>query len=95
MDRQTDDENQIQKLSNALRKSIAKDKKTPEELNKRLEDLEGDQKSLTTVIQRFIDEHMQDKIIILKTKYKDFESKIDTLEWLSRYANFYSPENVY
>lgn len=26
---------------------------------------------------------------------KSFEDKIDTLEWLSRYANFYSPENVY
>lgn len=33
--------------------------------------------------------------MLLKSKSKDFESKIDSLEWLSRYANFYSPENVY
>lgn len=38
---------------------------------------------------------MVDKVTTIKSKSRNFESKIDTLEWLSRYANFYSPENVY
>lgn len=38
---------------------------------------------------------MNDKMILIRSKNKPFEVKIDTLEWLSRYANFYSPENVY
>lgn len=46
-------------------------------------------------MQKFIDEHMNDKLILIRSKNKPFETKIDTLEWLSRYANFYSPENVY
>jgi hypothetical protein len=38
---------------------------------------------------------MNDKLIVIRSKNKPFDSKIDTLEWLSRYANFYNPENVY
>jgi hypothetical protein len=38
---------------------------------------------------------MNDKLITIRSKNKSFESKMDTLEWLSRYANFYNPENVY
>jgi hypothetical protein len=33
--------------------------------------------------------------MIIRSKYKGFETKLDSLEWLSRYANFFSPENVY
>ena len=33
--------------------------------------------------------------MLIRSKNKSFEGKIDALEWLSRYANFYSPENVY
>ena len=47
------------------------------------------------VTQKFIDEHLNDKMKLVLSKYKPFESKIDSLEWLSRYANFYSPDNVY
>lgn len=36
-----------------------------------------------------------DQLTLLRSKNKTFENKIDALEWLSRYANFYSPENVY
>jgi len=38
---------------------------------------------------------MNDKLIVIRSKNKSFEQKMDTLEWLSRYANFYNPENVY
>ena len=38
---------------------------------------------------------MQDKLLLIRNKNKPFESKCDSLEWLSRYANFYSPDNVY
>lgn len=38
---------------------------------------------------------MNDKLIVIRSKNKTFDSKMDTLEWLSRYANFYNPENVY
>jgi hypothetical protein len=38
---------------------------------------------------------MQDKLVMLRSKNKSFDAKIDSLEWLTRYANFYSPENVY
>ena len=38
---------------------------------------------------------MNDKLIVIRSKNKPFEAKMDTLEWLSRYANFYNPENVY
>ena len=38
---------------------------------------------------------MNDKLIAIRSKNKPFDLKMDTLEWLSRYANFYNPENVY
>ena len=38
---------------------------------------------------------MNDKLIAIRSKNKSFDLKMDTLEWLSRYANFYNPENVY
>ena len=38
---------------------------------------------------------MNDKLICIRSKNRPFEVKMDTMEWLSRYANFYSPENVY
>jgi hypothetical protein len=38
---------------------------------------------------------MNDKLIIIRSKSKPYDQKMDTLEWLSRYANFYNPENVY
>lgn len=44
------------------------------------------------VLQRFIEEHLNDKMIVIRSKNKSFEVKMDTLEWLSRYANFYIPE---
>ena len=47
------------------------------------------------VVQKFIDEHMNDKLITIRSKNRPFDEKMDTLEWLSRYANFYNPENVY
>ena len=37
---------------------------------------------------------MQDKILKIKGN-STIEVKINTLEWLSRYANFYAPDNVY
>ena len=54
-----------------------------------------DIKNLNVVVQKFIDEHMNDKLIVIRSKNKPFEMKMDTLEWLGRYANFYNPENVY
>jgi len=42
-----------------------------------------------------MDEHMNDKLLVIRSKNKPFDLKMDTLEWLSRYANFYPPENVY
>lgn len=57
--------------------------------------MQTDIKNMTGVLQKFIDEHMNDKLIFIRSKNKPFEVKIDTLEWLSRYANFYNPENVY
>lgn len=54
-----------------------------------------DLKQVTTILQKFIDEHMNDKLIVIRSKNKSFDVKMDTLEWLSRYANFYNPENVY
>jgi len=42
-----------------------------------------------------MDEHMNDKLLVIRSKNKSFDAKMDTLEWLSRYANFYNPENVY
>ena len=38
---------------------------------------------------------MNDKLLVIRSRNRPFEAKIDTLEWLSRYANFYNPENVY
>ena len=63
--------------------------------DQRVAALQADLKSLTSVLQRFIDEHLQDKVTLVRSKNKPFESKIDTLEWLARYANFYAPESVY
>jgi deoxyribodipyrimidine photolyase-like uncharacterized protein len=50
---------------------------------------------MTTVLQKFIDEHMNDKLIVIRSKNRPFDQKMDTLEWLSRYANFYNSEHVY
>jgi hypothetical protein len=52
-------------------------------------------KNLNVVMQKFVDEHMNDKLIVIRSKNRSFEAKMDTLEWLARYANFYNPENVY
>ncbi len=38
---------------------------------------------------------MNDKLIQIRSKNITFDAKMNTLEWLSRYANFYNPENVY
>ncbi len=57
--------------------------------------VQNDLKNLTAVVQKFIDEHMNDKLIVIRSKNHTFDSKMNTLEWLSRYANFYNPENVY
>ena len=57
--------------------------------------LSSEVKNLTQIVQKFIDERMNDKLIVIRSKNKPFDAKIDTLEWLTRYANFYNPENVY
>ena len=61
----------------------------------RVTQLQADLKNLTQVIQKFIEEHLVDQLTLVRSKNKSFEDKIDSLEWLSRYANFYSPESVY
>lgn len=38
---------------------------------------------------------MNDKLTLIRSKNRSFDSKMDALEWLGRYANFYNPENVY
>jgi len=66
-----------------------------EELKQKVSAVQQDMKNLTLVSQKFIDEHLNDHMKLILQKRKDFEPKIDALEWLSRYANFYSPDNVY
>jgi len=63
--------------------------------DQKLASLQGDVKNLSAVVQRFVDEHLQDQLVLVRSKNKPFEAKIDALEWLSRYANFYAPESVY
>lgn len=63
--------------------------------DQKVKTLQQDLKNLTIVMQKFIDEHMVDKMRTIQAKNKSFEHKIDSLEWLSRYANFFSPDNVY
>lgn len=41
-----------------------------------------------------MEEHFKDKVILVNSKEKDFETKIDCLEWLSRYAVFFSKLNI-
>ena len=45
--------------------------------------------------QKFIEEHLTDKLMLIRSRYKGIEDKLDSLEWLSRYANFFSPEDVH
>ena len=57
--------------------------------------LHNDLKNLAQVVQKLLDENINDKLYIIKSKFKPFEIKLDCIEWLSRHANFYSPEVFY
>jgi hypothetical protein len=57
--------------------------------------LQTDLKNVTNVLQRFIDEHMGDALSVIKSRSNDFEKKMGTLEWLTRYSSFYPLDSVY
>lgn len=64
-------------------------------MSKNFQTLNDTVKSVENIMQKFMDENLQEKVNIIKSKARDFESKMDALEWIARYANFFHPDSVH
>jgi len=50
--------------------------------------LEEEVTNIWSFLQRYADEHAQDKIEIIKNQRESFDNKIEVLGWLARYSEF-------
>jgi len=59
-----------------------------------LETMKQDFYFLSVLTQNFIDEHVNDKVRLVRSSYKPIEEKMEVLEWLCRYTELVSYEQV-
>lgn len=62
--------------------------------NSKLNSLVDEANKLWTFFQKFIDEHSVDKIKIIRSKDTSLTEKINCMDWLARYAEFVTPDQI-
>ena len=65
-----------------------------EESARRMDALIKEANQLWTFFQKFIDEHSVDRERLIRNPDMAITRKMEALEWLSRYAEFISPEYI-
>ena len=62
--------------------------------NSKLNSLVEEANKLWTFFQKFIDEHSVDRIKIIRSKDNSLTDKINAMDWLARYAEFITPDQI-
>jgi hypothetical protein len=62
--------------------------------NSRLNGLVDEANKLWTFFQKFIDEHAIDRAKIIRSVDNTFTDKFNAMDWLARYAEFVSPDQI-
>ena len=60
--------------------------------NSKLNSLVEEANKLWTFFQKFIDEHSIDRIKLIRSRDSSMTDKINTMDWLARYAEFVTPD---
>eukprot|EP00347_Sterkiella_histriomuscorum_P015644 403356242 len=62
--------------------------------NSKLNSLVEEANKLWTFFQKFIDEHSVDRIKIIRSRDNSLTDKINAMDWLARYAEFVTPDQI-
>ena len=62
--------------------------------NSRLTGIIDEANRLWTFFQRFIDEHATDRQKIIRSELRGVGDKMNAMEWLSRYSDYVSPDQI-